>query len=80
MNSECQKQKRLQNFLNIYHFVELFTLIILLKKMFLLSSTNDDARVKTLEGVRLLEFLTLFSILTLAPSFVDEIINIFLAK
>ena len=50
------------------------------KKMFLLSSTNDDARVKTLEGVRLLEFLTLFSILTLAPSFVDEIINIFLAK
>ena len=50
------------------------------KKMFLLSSTNDDIRAKTLESGRLLESLTLFSILTLTASFVDEIINIFLAK
>ncbi len=50
------------------------------KNSFLISSTNDDARVKTLKSVRLLQYLTFFSILTLAPSSVDEIRKLFLAK
>jgi hypothetical protein len=73
-----KKHKSLQNLLGTYHFVELFTLIILPKNVSYFHQQMTILGENT-KSVRLLEDLTFFSILTLAPSFVDAMRKLFLA-
>jgi hypothetical protein len=80
MGSQPQKtQKSPKSFQHI-PFCRTFTLIILLKKSFLISSTNDGARVKILKNVKSSSNLTFLSVLSLASSFVDKSRKLFLIK
>ena len=47
-----KKHKDLRKCFDVSRFVELFSLIILVKKTFTLSSTNGGARVKILKNVK----------------------------
>ncbi len=55
VRSQLQKQFVFRKGLDIFHFVEIFPLIIFGIKTFLVGLTNDSARVKTLENIKLLE-------------------------
>ena len=80
MGSQPQKtQTSLKSFKHI-PFCRAFHADHFAKKIFIISSTNDGARVKILKSVKNSSNLTPSSVLTLASSFVDESRNIFLAK
>ncbi len=80
MGSQPQKTQRSPKCFKHIPFCRTFYADRFAKKSFLISSTNDDARVKILKTAKFSSNLTLFSVLTLASSFVDEIRKRFLAK
>ena len=79
-NSQTQKTKETLKFFNIVQFVEVFELIILVKKSFYFHQEMTMAGSKYWKKSSTKSYFTSFSILTLAPSFVDVSVNIFLPK
>ncbi len=72
MGSQPQKTQRSPKSFKHIPFCRAFYADHFAKKRFLLSSTNDDARVKILKNLKSSSNLTFFSVLTLVSSFVDE--------